>query len=135
MNSNKESFCSPPIFGLENDDSRSRLINRWGNLLFIYFPTVLVIGLFIQTSMTRIYSNKLGKLFDGEWLESRVNALTSDCNAYSEFCFRIGGANGDEYFPIVTDLLPIALFLVAVIYLFKWISVMFCKAQSHHKTR
>ena len=114
-------YSVPPSLPLETENNRSKLISKWATVLFIFLPFILQVPLLIQFIYAKVWDINNSRLLGSNITDRWVAAINSDCSAYKDFCFKFGGSKGDQFFPIATDLIPLALFVCALILLFRWI--------------
>ena len=117
---NCSEYSTPRIWGLEEQENRSSIIQKVNISIFIIIPLIMEVLLIVKLFKADIYINETSSMVGKGWLQSRIFALKHDCNAFSDFCFRLGGKGGDEYFPVLTDVVPVVLFVLCIFYLFKW---------------
>lgn len=114
-------YSVPPSMPLETEKDRSEFISKWATVLFIFLPFILQIPLLIQFMFAKIWDINNSRLLGSNIVNRWIAVINSNCSAYKESCFKFGSSEGDEYLPIATDLIPLALFACALFLLFRWI--------------
>lgn len=114
-------FNTPYIFALETEQTRAKVVSLWVKVLFVYLPGFLVLLMLAKQYSAKIWGTSKDKYIGNGWLDSRIESLKeTTCNPYETLCFKLGGAEGDEYFPILTDLVPLVFFLSFAYYFVRW---------------